>query len=76
MPRVNDPADPVFNIWNIPGHGRVSYKQIEKLNHVRPAAAADLGGQEPRVNVIDAETGLQKLSFSVRRGFQGGVGSR
>ena len=27
---LNNPADPVFNVWNIPGYGKVSYKQIEK----------------------------------------------
>jgi hypothetical protein len=42
---LNDPADPAFNVWNIPGHGRVNYKQIEKMNHVQTLAiAADLGG--------------------------------
>jgi hypothetical protein len=72
---VNDPADPVFNTWTIPGHGSVNYKQIEKLNHVQTVAvAADVGGNEPRVSVIDAETGLQKLNFlAFDAGFKGGV---
>jgi hypothetical protein len=72
---LNNPADPVFNTWNISGHSRVNYKQIEKMNHVQTVAAgADLGGQEPRVRVIDAETGLQKFSFlAFAAGFKGGV---
>jgi Ca2+-binding RTX toxin-like protein len=72
---VNDPADPVFNVWNIPGHAEVNYKQIEKMNHVQTlAVAADSGGSEPRVKVIDAETGLEKLSFlAYDPGFKGGV---
>lgn len=61
---LNNPADPLFNVWNIPGYGNVNYKQIEKMNHVQTLAiGADGGGQEPRVRVIDAETGVQKLSF-------------
>src|SRR6187401_1924565 len=46
---VNNPADPVFNVWNIPGNSRVNYKQIEKMNHVQTVAVGtDVGGQEPR----------------------------
>src|SRR5205823_11963081 len=53
----------------------VNYKQIEKMNHVQTLAlAADVGGTEPRVRVIDAETGLQKLNFlAFDPGFKGGV---
>jgi hypothetical protein len=72
---LNNPADPVFNVWNIPGHGRVNYKQIEKMNHVQTVAVgANLGSLEPRVRVIDAETGVQKLSFlAFAPKFKGGV---
>jgi Ca2+-binding RTX toxin-like protein len=72
---VNDPPDPVFNVWTIPGYGNVNYKQIEKMNHVQTLAlAADLGGNQPQVKVIDAETGLQKLSFlAFDPGYKGGV---
>ena len=35
---LNDPADPVFNVWTIPGHGKVNYKQIETMNHVQTLA--------------------------------------
>jgi len=38
------------------------------------AVGVDLGGQEPRVKVIDAETGVQKLTFlAFAAGFKGGV---
>jgi hypothetical protein len=72
---LNNPADPLFNIWNLPGHGSVNYKQIEKMNHVQTlAVAADHGVREPRVRVLDAETGLQKLSFlAFDAKFKGGV---
>jgi hypothetical protein len=72
---LNDPPDPVFNTWTIPGYGNVNYKQIEKMNHVQTLAlAADLGGNQPQVKVIDAETGLQKLSFlAFEPGYKGGV---
>ena len=72
---LNDPADPLFNTWNISGYGKVNYKQIEQLNHVQTLAVAyDLGGNEPRVTVIDAETGLEKFSFlAFNAGFKGGV---
>jgi hypothetical protein len=71
---LNDPADPVFNVWNIPGHGSVNYKQIEKMNHVQTLAVAADVSQEPWVKVIDAETGLEKLSFlAFDARFKGGV---
>src|SRR5262249_15562853 len=45
---VNDPPDPVFNVWTIPGYGNVNYKQIEKMYHVQTlAVSADLGGNQP-----------------------------
>ena len=72
---LNNPADPVFNVWNIPGYARVNYKQIEKMNHVQTVAVAnDAGGTEPRVKVIDAETGVLKFNFlAFDPSFKGGV---
>ncbi|MBI1324759.1 hypothetical protein GC170_16455, partial [bacterium] len=71
---LSDPADPVFNVWNIPGHSRVNYKQIEKMNHVQTLAVAADVSQEPWVKVIDAETGLEKFSFlAFDADFKGGV---
>src|SRR5581483_702340 len=68
---LNDPADPVFNVWTIPGHGAVNYKQIETMNHVQTLAVGN--GRTPVVRVMDAETGLQKLSVpAVDGGFRRG----